>query len=93
MKITTIDQEAIDLGIQDNCEQCPIAIAMRKNGYIEPIIGEDYISYYESETGIHMITTPVSKRIRIRIRRFDNGQNIRPFKMIEEDIFDIYEGE
>lgn len=91
MKITTVDQEAIDLGIKKNCEHCPIAIAMRRNGYIGPIIRNTIISYYNSETGIERTKKEISRRISIRLSRFDNGHAIRPFKIIEGDIFDIYE--
>ena len=93
MKITTVDQEAIDLGIAENCSECPVAIAMKRNNYTEPVVGSDKISYYNSNkpSDLDMIIKPISKRIAIRINRFDNGHTIRPFKIIEGDIFDIYE--
>ena len=91
MKITTINQEAIDFGIQQDSEQCPIAIAMKNNDYIEPTISKTNIEYYHSRTGHETTKKEVSRRISIRISRFDKGHKIRPFKIIEkENIFDIY---
>ena len=93
MKVTVINQKCLDIGIQLNCEHCPISIAMKNNDYIEPIVGNKSIQYYHSRTGPETTTKKVSRKVSIRISRFDKGHVVQPFKIIEkEKIFDIYEG-
>ena len=94
MRITEVSQDYITNGIQADCGRCPVAIALSNNGYYDVTVGNDSISYYNGWLGIDQKKKPNSRKLQVRITRFDNGHKILPFKIIEkDDCFDVYKGE
>ena len=73
MKIK-VTQKHIDAG---KAEDCPVALAMRDSGLVQPDVGQDDIRW---QKGAHQEWCITPAKVYVFIMRFDDGRSVRPFE-------------
>lgn len=77
MKKIQVKQEDIDKGRRNVCFDCPIALALRREGYRDVVVGS---------AAVRISTTVIElpRSARRFINRFDNRKKVQPFNFILE---------
>lgn len=69
--IIAVTNTDIDQGIPNDCENCPIAIALLRRGYLDVSVGYEYILTKHS-------VIPVSFKMEQWMTLFDSHQIVKP---------------
>lgn len=76
-----VTQRHIERATKNDCQSCPIAIAIRDLGMLEVYVadgGEDEISFLDPKSGKY-VDCVISEATREFIDAFDNGEKVKPF--------------
>lgn len=73
MKIS-LTQDDIDNGLPDDCEDCPVALAIKR---VNP---DAYVTAYSHEITIDRVKFEVPLSVSVFINNFDDGRHVKPFE-------------
>ena len=95
-RITRVTERCYQFGIIDDCQVCPIALALIYNGYDSVEVHNQSIDYliYAIPTERKSTSKKITKELQKRIASIDaKTSKLKPFKIIEKNnSFSIYRG-
>lgn len=75
--IIKVEQKHIDKGERDNCDKCPIALAMKDAGFHKPMVRLTSLHWFENEKAKKVISPDCCIFF---VGRFDIGDHVEPFE-------------
>lgn len=78
-----VTKEDIMRGMKKDCFSCPIARAMKRQGFTSVTVGRNQILASHADGSVVDVAAP--KKVRVFVSRFDDGQYVEPFSFVLED--------